>query len=233
MHRFECAPYDSPTDPEARDTSSIATQAARNPHPSPPYSSGAVTPCKPSSPILGHRSRGNALSRSICAERGAISFSAKFRVLSRIIEALSPRSKSKGRGVLGIMDEAPEGKRGNDLVRERRCCPAFRRNVCVEIGARRDFRVGIETFSRGCGAVSMGGAERPGRADFRPGSCTPVEARSHSALKDGGWKRQRLPRAERRDLEPGHPPSRKPKPVRTSGGYWQASQKPCRRLGSV
>src|SRR5580704_16324938 len=28
-HRFECAPYDSPTDPEARDTSSIATQCAR------------------------------------------------------------------------------------------------------------------------------------------------------------------------------------------------------------
>ena len=28
-HRFECAPYDSPTDAEARETSSIATMCAR------------------------------------------------------------------------------------------------------------------------------------------------------------------------------------------------------------
>ena len=57
-------------------------------------------------PILGQRSSGNALSRSICAARGAISFSAKLRALSRIISALSPRSKSKARGALGIMGEA-------------------------------------------------------------------------------------------------------------------------------
>jgi hypothetical protein len=43
------------------------------------------------------------LSRSIAAARGAISLSQKVLALSRIISALSPRSKSNGLGALGIM----------------------------------------------------------------------------------------------------------------------------------
>ena len=64
-HRFECAPYESPTEPEARDTSSMATQWARYPSPAPPNSSSTVMPSSPRLPISGHRSRGKVLPRSI------------------------------------------------------------------------------------------------------------------------------------------------------------------------
>src|SRR3989337_1208309 len=45
----------------------------------PPYSPGTVMPSRPSSPSLGHRSCGKALSSSILAARGAIPASAKRR----------------------------------------------------------------------------------------------------------------------------------------------------------
>src|ERR1700733_4745825 len=104
---------------------------------------------------MGHRSRGNALSRSICAARGAISFSAKVRALSRIIEALSPRSKSKGRGVLGIMVETPEGK-----FRKRPCAlSAMLSSLSPQpwtggvVGGR--LRVRIETFQRDAARLAI------------------------------------------------------------------------------
>jgi hypothetical protein len=66
--------------------------------PAPPYSSDAVTPSTPSAPILGHRSIGNALSRSMAAARGAISSAANASTVARSMSALSPRSKlSPGR----------------------------------------------------------------------------------------------------------------------------------------
>src|SRR5687768_3800563 len=58
-HRLECAPYERPTDAEARETSSIATTCATYPRPVPPYSSGTVIPSRPSSPSFLHMSAGN------------------------------------------------------------------------------------------------------------------------------------------------------------------------------
>src|SRR4029079_14733972 len=55
-HRFECAPYDRPTEPDAREISSIATTWARKPSPEPPKSGDTVTPSRPMSPSLRHRS---------------------------------------------------------------------------------------------------------------------------------------------------------------------------------
>src|SRR5262247_1220636 len=60
-------------------------------------------PCRPSSPIAGHRSRGNVLVRSISSARGAMRSCAKRATVSRIMSASSPRLKSNGRGVFGIM----------------------------------------------------------------------------------------------------------------------------------
>jgi hypothetical protein len=82
----------------------------------PPYSSGAVIPWSPSAPIFGQRSRGKRLSRSIAAARGAISFSQKVLALSRIISALSPRSKSNGLGALAIMGAGPGANAPANLV---------------------------------------------------------------------------------------------------------------------
>jgi hypothetical protein len=83
-----------------------------------------VIPCSPSAPIFGQRSRGKRLSRSIAAARGAISLSQKVLALSRIISALSPRSKSNGLGALGIMGGGDRGRlKPRELGRIRRRCP--------------------------------------------------------------------------------------------------------------
>ena len=60
----------------------------------PPYSSGTVMPCRPRSPSFFHRSTGKRLSLSMRAARGAISFDAKSRIVSRICAMSSPRSKA-------------------------------------------------------------------------------------------------------------------------------------------
>ena len=99
-HRFECAPYESPTLAEARLISSIATQCSRYPIPAPPYSSSTVTPNTPKSPIFRQRSAGKSFSRSIAAARGAISSAANAATLSRSMSALSPKSKLSGDGRL-------------------------------------------------------------------------------------------------------------------------------------
>ena len=52
-------------------------------------------PCRPSSPICGHSSRGNQSFSSISAASGAILSAAKRCVVSRIVSAISPRSKSR------------------------------------------------------------------------------------------------------------------------------------------
>src|SRR5262245_18888796 len=54
-------------------------------------------PRRPRSPIFGQRSRGNSSVRSISAARGAISDCAKLLTVSRIMSAVSPRSKSRER----------------------------------------------------------------------------------------------------------------------------------------
>src|SRR5262245_38938402 len=62
--------------------------------PAPPYSSSTVIPNRPRSPNLGHRSRGNSLSRSMRAARGAIASAAKSATVARRISSVSPSSKS-------------------------------------------------------------------------------------------------------------------------------------------
>src|SRR6185312_13255609 len=93
--RLECAPYDSPTEPDAREISSIATMCARKPRPLPPYSSGMVTPSSPISPNFFHRSAGNRLSRSTLSARGAISFSANPCTDSRSRSMSSPSGNGR------------------------------------------------------------------------------------------------------------------------------------------
>src|ERR1700754_2114430 len=100
-HRLECAPYDRPTDAEAREISSIATMCARKPRPEPPNSSGTVTPSRPMSPNLRQRSSGKTFSRSMRSARGAISFSAKAWTLSRRRSRSSPRENGRMRATPG------------------------------------------------------------------------------------------------------------------------------------
>src|SRR5262249_42856099 len=61
--------------------------------PGPPPSPPAVTPCTPSLPSAGQRSRGKLLLRSISSARGAMCAAAKLRTLSRSMSAVSPRPK--------------------------------------------------------------------------------------------------------------------------------------------
>src|ERR1700726_3598683 len=60
-------------------------------------------PCRPSSPILGHSSRGKRSVLSISAAIGATSAEAKRWTCSRSASAVSPRPKSNGGIALGIM----------------------------------------------------------------------------------------------------------------------------------
>src|SRR5258707_14349560 len=60
-------------------------------------------PCRPSSPILGHSSRGKRSVLSISAAIGATSAAEKRWTCSRSASAVSPRPKSKGGIALGIM----------------------------------------------------------------------------------------------------------------------------------
>src|ERR1700676_5795539 len=60
-------------------------------------------PCRPSSPILGHSSRGKRSVLSISAAIGATSAEAKRWTWSRSASAVSPRPKSNGGIALGIM----------------------------------------------------------------------------------------------------------------------------------
>src|SRR4029077_7649744 len=60
-------------------------------------------PCRPSSPILGHSSRGKRSVLSISAAIGATSAAAKRWTCSRSASAVSPRPKSNGGIALGIM----------------------------------------------------------------------------------------------------------------------------------
>src|SRR5882672_290105 len=92
-HRLECAPYERPTDAEAREISSMATMWARYPIGVPPNSSSTVTPRTPSAPSFFHRSGGNWLERSISAARGAISAAANARTELRSRSTSSPRAK--------------------------------------------------------------------------------------------------------------------------------------------
>ena len=62
-------------------------------------------PCSPSSPICGHRSRGNTLSRSISAARGAILSREKSCTVDRSWSRSSPRPKSNPVHALGIIGE--------------------------------------------------------------------------------------------------------------------------------
>ena len=112
--RLECAPYESPTEPEAREISSIATICARYPMFEPPNSSSAVMPSTPSLPNLRHRSMGKVLSRSMSAARGAISRAANACTLSRSMSMSCPRLKlSEGKffmkdspGFIGLASRA-------------------------------------------------------------------------------------------------------------------------------
>ena len=74
-----------PIDWSTRPSSSIATQRlVKSPSsPAPPYSSGAVSPIRPSLPIFWMTSTGKWWSRSHCAAYGAISASANSRTLRR------------------------------------------------------------------------------------------------------------------------------------------------------
>src|SRR6185437_110937 len=90
----ECAPYDRPTDADAREISSIATTCATYPSPAPPQASSTVMPSRPMPPSFTHRSAGNTLSRSMSAARGAISPDANLRTDARSMSIVSPSSKS-------------------------------------------------------------------------------------------------------------------------------------------
>src|SRR3954463_1279320 len=81
--RLECAAYESPTDADARESSSTMTRCSRKPRPAPPSGSGTVGPSTPSSPSAGQRWRGNVSVRSISAAAGAISCSANVRTVAR------------------------------------------------------------------------------------------------------------------------------------------------------
>src|ERR1700754_3685344 len=100
-HRLECAPYERPTEAEAREISSMATIWARKPRPEPPNSSGTVTPSRPMSPNFRQRSSGKTFSRSMRSARGAISFSAKAWTLSRRRSRSSPRENGRIRATPG------------------------------------------------------------------------------------------------------------------------------------
>ena len=58
-------------------------------------------PVQPSAPISGHSSVGNQSSSSIFAAIGSIRSLAKRRVVSRIVSAISPRSKSRPSSDMG------------------------------------------------------------------------------------------------------------------------------------
>src|ERR1700682_3952784 len=60
-------------------------------------------PRRPSSPISGHRSRGNLFERSMSSARGAMRSWAKFFTLSRKRSLSAPRPKSKPGQALAIM----------------------------------------------------------------------------------------------------------------------------------
>src|SRR4051812_22325768 len=64
-------------------------------------------PCRPSAPILGQRSRGKTLLRSISAARGAISLAENAATVSRMASAVSPRSKLNIFCALGVMTGLP------------------------------------------------------------------------------------------------------------------------------
>lgn len=111
--RLECAPYDRPTEADAREISSIATVCAKKPMPVRPYSTAIVKPSRPISPIFTHRSAGNRVSRSIRCARGAISFSAKACAVSPSRSMSSPSETNASQTPLN----------GAEWQRKRRRCP--------------------------------------------------------------------------------------------------------------
>jgi len=89
-HRFEWAPYESPTEPEARDTSSMADAMGEVSEPGPSQFLLHGNASSPRLPISGHKSRGKVLSRSIASARGAIRSWAK---LCNAIRAMHRRRR--------------------------------------------------------------------------------------------------------------------------------------------
>src|SRR3954462_10852925 len=98
MPRPTAASRVMPIDWSTRPISSMATQRlVKSPSsPAPPYSSGAVRPNSPSSPMVRTRSTGKWWALSHAATFGAISFSAKSRMLRRKASCSGVSSKDMG-----------------------------------------------------------------------------------------------------------------------------------------
>src|SRR5574341_652556 len=80
-HSDVCAATEIPTEPSTRDNSSMTVAYSTYPRPAPPYSSGKITPIKPSSASFGFSSMGKCCVSSHSLTCGAISLSANSRTL--------------------------------------------------------------------------------------------------------------------------------------------------------
>ena len=94
-----------PIDWSTRPISSIATHRLVKSPSAPPYSSGAVSPNRPSWPILRTTSTGKWCSRSHSAARGAISFWAKSRTVRRNCSCSGDNSKLMAVTVTGQVSD--------------------------------------------------------------------------------------------------------------------------------
>src|SRR5690349_13679616 len=118
MPRPTAASRVMPTDWSTRPSSSIATQRlVKSPSsPAPPYSSGAVSPKSPSSPILRTRSLGKWCFLSHSATWGATSCSAKSRTLARKASCSAESSNGcDGVAMPDIFAALPKGPPGSSV----------------------------------------------------------------------------------------------------------------------